>query len=327
MHSDSSNKNLAKEFFEGWESQQAIFSLRTSGSTGQPKTIDLQRDKLIWSAKKTFEAYFSRSINKYQLCCIPVNKVGGFMQLVRSVVWDTPIDIIEPSSNPLLDYKGRATIASFTPMQLVKIIENTVSSEVLQQFHTVLIGGGQISPEIEKKLLQLYPDTRWIHTFAMTETYSHFAGRFLGETLYKTIGETEIAVDDYGALKVRNFITDQEWMKTNDLVELISETEFIWKGRLDFTINSGGIKIQLETVEAEIMQQTGWQSTDFCCWFEPDEVLGQRLILLSTLRNVPQNWNFSQAYFKPKNIYHLDQLVLTETGKVNRKLSYEMLNL
>ena len=327
MHSDNSNEHLAKVFFEGWESHQTTFTLSTSGSTGQPKPIELQRDKLIWSAKKTFEAYFSRSINKYQLCCIPVSKVGGFMQLVRSVVWETPIDVVEPSSNPLLEYRGRATIASFTPMQLVKILENPISVEVLNQFHTILIGGGQMSPEIEKKLIEMYPDTRWIHTFAMTETYSHFAGRFLGETVYKTLGETEVTVDERGALMVRNFLTDQEWMKTNDLIEMINETEFIWKGRTDFTLNSGGIKIQIETVEAEIMEQTGWQSTDFCCWYAADELLGQKLILICSKTNVPQNWKFSQSYFKPKDIYYLDQLVLTETGKVNRKLSYEMLNL
>ena len=327
MHSDNSNENLAKVFFEGWQNLQTTFTLSTSGSTGLPKQIDLQRDKLIWSAKKTFEAYFTRSINKYQLCCIPVNKVGGFMQLVRSAVWETPIDVVEPSVNPLLDYRGKAAITSFTPMQLANILENPVSTEILNQFHTVLIGGGQISPEMEKRLLEFYPDTRWIHTFAMTETYSHFAGRFLGESVYKTLGETEISTDNQGALMVRNFLTDQQWMKTNDLIEIRSNSEFIWKGRLDFTINSGGIKIQLETVESEIMAQTGWQSTEFCCWFQSDDILGQRLILLSTHKNVPQNWHFSQAYFKPKNTYFLEKLVFTETGKVNRKMSFELLEL
>jgi len=325
MHSDNSNQQFAQLFFEGWEQQLPTFELSTSGSTGKPKPILLEREKLIWSAKKTFEAYFTRSINKYQLCCIPVQKVGGFMQLVRSAVWETPIDVVEPSSNPLLDYHGRAAIVSLTPMQIVKILETPISAETLNQFHTVLIGGGQISPEIEKILLENYPDTRWIHTFAMTETYSHFAGRFLGETTYKTLPETEISISEQGTLQVRNFLTDGEWMQTNDLVEIIDSQHFIWLGRQDFTINSGGVKIQLEEVEKEIAAQTNWKETEFCCWYENDEMLGQKLILITTQKNVPQEWNFSNTYYKPKVIYTISELNFTETGKINRAKSLEKL--
>lgn len=324
MLSDNTNEQNAHSFFEGWHENQTEFSLSTSGSTGQPKSIVLEREKMIWSAQKTFEAYFTRSINKYQLCCLPVTKVGGLMQLVRSAVWNTPIDVVEPSSNPLLNYFGTAAITSLTPMQLAVIIDNEESRQTLHQFHTVLIGGGEISKDLELLLLQEYPDTRWIHTFGMTETYSHFAGRFLGEKNYKVLPETEISATSDGTLQLRNLITNHEWLDTNDLIEIVNQTEFIWKGRIDFTINSGGVKIQLETVETEISELTSWPQNTFCCWYENDAILGQKLVLLTTQSNVPQNWNFTNPYFKPKEVYTIEALCYSENGKINRSKSYEL---
>jgi o-succinylbenzoate---CoA ligase len=325
MHSDNSNENLAQLFFEGWENDQIQFELTTSGSTGEPKKIILEKDKLVWSANNTKEAFLKRTINKYQLCCLPVSKVGGFMQLVRSAVWHSPVDVVEASANPLLEYRGAAQIASFTPMQLWHILNHEISREVLHQFHTVLIGGGTISPEIEKTLLNNYPDTRWFHTFGMTETYSHFAGRELGKNVYEVLPDTEITQNEVGALKVRNFITDNEWVQTNDIVELIDEKQFIWLGRTDFTINSGGLKIQLETVESEIQKQTNWPSDAFFCWHMPDQILGQKLVLVTTEKNVPQKWNFSNDYYKPKEIFVIDQLIYTENSKINRAKSFELI--
>lgn len=37
---------------------------------------------------------------------------------------------------------------------------------------------------------------------------------------------------------------------TNDVVELLSPTTFRWLGRADNVINSGGVKVQAEKVEA-----------------------------------------------------------------------------
>jgi O-succinylbenzoic acid--CoA ligase len=209
-------------------------------------------------------------------------------------------------------------------MQLWHILNHEISKEVLHQFHTVLIGGGTLSPEIEKTLLENYPDTRWFHTFGMTETYSHFAGRQLGNHIYEVLPNTEIAQNNVGALKVRNFITDNEWIQTNDIIEIIDNKQFVWLGRTDFTINSGGIKIQLETVESEIQKQTNWQSDAFFCWHIQDEILGQKLVLVTTEKSIPQDWNFSNTYYKPKEIFVLDKLIYTENGKINRAKSFEL---
>jgi hypothetical protein len=57
----------------------------------------------------------------------------------------------------------------------------------------------------------------------------------------------------------------------------------------------------------------------------PDEILGQKLVLVTTEKNVPQKWNFSNDYFKPKEIFVIDQLIYTENGKINRAKSFELI--
>ena len=105
---------------------------------------------------------------------------------------------------------------------------------------------------------------------------------------------------------------------------MINDSQFIWLGRTDFTINSGGLKIQLETVESEIQKQTEWSSDAFFCWYMPDEILGQKLVLVTIEKNIPQNWDFSNTYYKPKEIFVVANLIYTENGKINRAKSFEL---
>jgi acyl-coenzyme A synthetase/AMP-(fatty) acid ligase len=46
------NKELATIFFEQWEQNVPSFYIKTSGSTGVPKSIELKKEWLIWSASK-----------------------------------------------------------------------------------------------------------------------------------------------------------------------------------------------------------------------------------------------------------------------------------
>ncbi len=309
-----------------WESHRESFALTTSGSTGSPKTWQLKRHLLQWSAEQTLK-HFIRSENLHQLCCLPLNKVGGFMQLVRSKVWNAPIDVIPPTKNPFTTYSGKASIVSLTPMQLNAIVKEPDSLQTLSRFQTVLIGGEPLSESLENLLLKHCPNTHFVHTFGMTETYSHFAGRVLGEPLYRIIDNTEIKTSPENTLQIKNACTENTWLNTNDLVEIIHTNQFKWMGRIDFTINSGGVKIQLETLESTIRQQI---ETDipFFCWWIPDEELGQKLVLyyLETEPNL-ERINFNSPYEKPKMQLPLQKFVYTETGKINRLESAKQVNL
>lgn len=314
---------IPEDWNSKWNQNQA-FILHTSGSTGTPKQWILQSEWIQWSAWQT-RKHFIRTQNFHQLIALPLDKVGGFMQWARAKTWQTPFDIITPKANPLLNYTGNAAITSFTPMQIEHILDQNESSKKLAQFESILIGGGPISKELEEHLLQKYSHIHWVHTFGMTETYSHFAGRTLGENAYHTVDDTEIEVNNTGLI-LRNPVTQNMWLQTHDSVKIINSKEFIWLGRTDFTINSGGVKIQLEEVENEIQKQTQWSLQDFFCWWQEDVILGQRLVLITKKHvRVPENWRFSSRYFEPKNRYILDNFKYSNTGKILRKDSFELL--
>jgi len=351
------NKQKAEIIIDRWNAGETTFEITTSGSTGNPKTFQLEKDSLIWSAHQTLKHFIS--IPEKQLICLPLNKVGGFMQIIRSLVWNQPYFIVEPSSNPLLndDIPLDCRIASFTPHQLFHILHKESSKEKLAQFHHVLIGGGEISQEIENQLIQELPQIQFVHTFGMTETYSHFAGRFLGEIWYKLTDHTQIQTNAISCLQIRSKLTNNHWLTTNDIVKLNDQkNQFQWLGRADFIINSGGVKIQIEAVENQISKHLRIPPSDFFCWGMPHESLGQELTLfvkdsnnfLDNLsekvnENIPNSESFSlmaedlktnsiqqrlsevlrsipweNSFEKPRRIELIRQIVLTETQKINR---------
>ena len=310
---------------DDWTSKWAHnqpFEIHSSGSTGSPKPHILWPQLIRWSAEQT-RKYFIQSSSLHQLLALPIEKVGGFMQWARAQTWQSPIDIIAPSANPLLSYTGAAKITSLTPMQIEGILSHPESRKKLLDFESILIGGAPISGEIEERLVRDYPHIHWVHTFGMTETYSHFAGRVLGQKEYSTVDDTEILVNEIG-LQVKNPCTENQWMQTHDLVEITASNCFVWTGRSDFTINSGGIKIQLETVESEIQKLTGWSPRDFFCWGEPDAVLGQRLVLYAKMGlHLSDDLQFSSRYYRPKHVYHLSDFIYSNSDKIVRAKTVE----
>lgn len=260
---------------------------------------------MIWSAEQTLAAFFNGCQDLSQLCVLPLDKAGGLMQAVRAEVWGTPIEVREARSLPNLE--GHFSIVSLTPMQLFQVLQSSAGIAQLQGFHTVLIGGGPMDLAMEKLLLQ--PDllpVRFIHTFGMSETYSHFAGRIIGDTqgVYRVLRGYEWKIENH-LLQVKSPATHGKWLETRDRVEAIGEG-FLWLGRADFVVNSGGIKIHIEPLEQSIAAEFGWPLSDFFVWKRPDPVLGEALVLVHTRLeaiNESLDWSFLPAYHKPKYLY------------------------
>ena len=64
---------------------------------------------------------------------------------------------------------------------------------------------------------------------------------------------------------------------TNDVVDLKTYKKFLWKGRFDNVINSGGIKLFPETIESKLQLLL---SQRFFISSLSDDILGEKLILI-----------------------------------------------
>jgi O-succinylbenzoic acid--CoA ligase len=91
---------------------------------------------------------------------------------------------------------------------------------------------------------------------------------------------------------------------TNDVIDLISETEFVWRGREDFIINSGGIKINPEKIEKTL---SGFFSTPFIVLGLPDNSLGEKLVIAFE-KETPSNYSKAiealNSFEKPKMVFN-----------------------
>ena len=153
----------------------------------------------------------------------------------------------------------------------------------------------------------------------MTETASHIALKNLteGEKTFQTLGDIQIDLDQRHCLRLCGTLTHNNWIQTNDIVELISADRFRWLGRADFVINSGGVKIHPEIIEAELSNQL---KIPFFVAGIPDKEFGQKVILVVESQEYPQiDWSKIERYQRPKETYALPQFEWTESGKINRK--------
>lgn len=310
----------AQNIIKQWRTGQTEFPVTSSGTTGEPGVFLLKRNLIELSCTITGEALQIKPDDRIH-CCLPLTKVGGLMQLFRSVVWGIPIDVAEPTTNPLLHYQGNATIISLTPMQLSHIRANENSRLALQQFRVVLLGGATISASLEKEIVTLAKPL-FYHTYGMTETYSHVALRRMGEPGFSFILPTEASLNNVGCLQFSNALTENRVLQTSDVAIFAKDGTFGITGRADNIINSGGVKISAESIEAIIHQHSGLAEGTFFCAGLPDDVLGEKLVLVllkaisaPDLQKIP----FKFGYLRPREVIIAERFLFTETHKIRRK--------
>lgn len=338
-----------------WEQGDTHFTLTTSGSTGEPTAIEHSRAALQWSAESTFNTWFINSNQPHkntplapiQLCILPLNKAGGFMQLIRSAVWKSPLWIGPASANPLkesevaLILNGKVipysperwnqykpTVLSITPMQLQLTLKSETGRVILNQMHTVLIGGQAMDLQLEKQILEAFPNTRWIHTFGSTETASHFAGRILNHNTqeYTLTAGSSLNTNESGEIQISNPATHGRRITLHDKIQRTSDTTFIWLERTNLLVNSGGVKIPIEPLEKEISALLNWPLMSFYVAGQPHPILGEELALFTThsiedMQRIKATLNQLPKLHQPKKILFIPEITISSNGKIIRKIN------
>lgn len=320
------DKDYALSIRDGWQQGKQSFRLFSSGSTGSPKEIELKRDLLEWSVRSSQEAFQLQGPRIF--CCLPIDKTGGFMQVIRATEFNWDILITEPGVDALDILKPHHgyTMTSLTPFQLKHALEYYPAQ--LSQFTTVLIGGAEIPEAVLRSTVNFQKEhhkCRFFETYGMTETASHIAYRSTGEGLFRPLPGVELrTVDDCLAISIPSVGLD---IQTNDIA-VVQESGFNILGRADDVINTGGIKIHPIAVERQIRQTLNEMgiNKEIVLGSRPHEALGSELILfmestpmqeaafiLEVLKRELDN------YHSPKHIEYVKELERTDTGKINRR--------
>lgn len=309
------NEQAIGEFLLDWFDEKEYIEMKTSGTTGLPKLVRLQKQAMVQSALATGD-FFDLKPGDKALLCLPVKFIAGKMMLVRSLILGLDLDITEPSTAPLTLNKTIYDFVAMVPLQ----VQNSVKA--LEKVKKLIVGGAKMDTELEDKLLPL--KTEVYETYGMTETITHIAARKIGKKVFTVIPNVKITKDNRGCLVITVPSISEEPIITNDLIELISENQFIFLGRIDNVVNSGGVKLIPEQIEAKLI---GKINSRFFVTGIPDSLLGEKLILVieGEKQDFPVDFfDVLDKYEKPKEIVFVPKFKENENGKLLRKPSLQV---
>lgn len=285
---------------------------QTSGSTGEPKKISFTKEQVLRSCERTATAFRLKEKSKV-FCALPAKYVAGKMMMLRSLFQNWQLHWQQPSSKP--EVTSHYDFGVFTVAQVVAMLE--ANSQALDNIHTILLGGGALTAHAEA-LLQQSRTSAFIG-YGMTETLTHVALMEIGvDAHYRVLPNVEIQCNEEGCLRIHDVLLQTDWLQTNDVVEE-KEGGFLVLGRRDFVINTGGIKVFPEKLEARL---ANYISSDFFVVGSPDAVLGEHITVVvegrenTTLRG--ELLNLDWGVEKPREILFKEQLERTESGKIKR---------
>jgi O-succinylbenzoic acid--CoA ligase len=309
-------------FVKTWNSKDKWLEVSTSGSTGRPKLIKLSKKQMRASAKATAD-FFNFNSEQTILLCLSADYIAGKMMVIRALENNMHIVVAPLNSNPLLSQiEHTIDFSAFVPMQVETILDDPKSCAQYEKISNTIIGGAPINSHLENKLLDLTNNN--YATFGMTETISHIALRNINkkESHYTAMSNVTLSIDLENCLQIEAPNVCDDLLKTTDSVKLINNQQFIWIGRADYVINSGGIKLHPEQIEKKL--ESIIPNNRFYIHAAKDQKLGQKVIL-NIEGNVDKNdimhiiSTVLSKYEMPKEIVIHKSFKETKTGKVIRQ--------
>lgn len=309
-------------FLADWFNESPYITVHTSGSTGTPKEFTVRKEQMIQSAILTC-SFLNLRKGDNALLCMPLQYIAGKMVVVRALVAGLTLILRTPSGHPLADVEVSLRFAAMIPLQVFNTLQVPEERERLYQTEIVIVGGGAINKELEDEIRQL-PNEIY-STYGMTETLSHIALRKLNgpdaSSAYTPFSSVKLCLSPEKTLVIQAPQVCDDTLVTNDLAEIHPDGTFTILGRKDNTINTGGIKVQIESIEETLRSII---SVTFAITAIPHPGLGEAIVLLvektTDTDSLPDRIaSLLPKYQQPKYIRQVDAIPLTGSGKTDRK--------
>jgi O-succinylbenzoic acid--CoA ligase len=286
----------------------------TSGSSGEPKAVELSWSALRASAEIT-QSTLRGEIPPVWAPCLPACHIGGLAVILRAVLSDATLWWSDGDDLEAAAQHG-ATHVSVVRAQLAR---HDVSA-----FHAVLLGGGR-PPSARPENV--------IATWGMTETGSgvvYDGVPLAGVDVTSVHGEICVRTPTlFRSYRngVRPKVTGpdgrDDWFPTGDAGEVVAGRVSV-KGRLGFVITTGGEKLWPEELESVLATLEGVR--DVAVTGVDDAEWGQRVVALV----VSDGSHFDERirkvaderigpWAKPKEIRYVAAIPRTSNGKIQRR--------
>lgn len=316
-------------------------ALRTSGSTGEPRTVLLSATALRASAAATHDRLAGPG---QWLLALPTDHVAGVQVLVRSVLaGTTPTATASP-------FRAAAFVAavdampadgprytSLVPTQLVRLLDDEAATAALRSFEGVLLGGAAAAPDLLARAGAA--DVAVVTTYGMTETCGGcvYDGRPLDGVSVRLDDDGRILLsgpvlaDGYLArpdLDAEAFVQVDgvRHLRTSDLGAWV-DGSLVVLGRADDVLVSGGVKVSPAQVESVVAGIPGIAET--CVVGVPDAEWGQAVVALVVARTGDRPPTLAQVRaavadvlgptHAPRHVVVTDSLPVRGPGKIDRR--------
>ncbi|MDP9827097.1 o-succinylbenzoate--CoA ligase [Kineosporia succinea] len=302
-------------------------SVRTSGSTGDPKRVLLSASALLASAAATHDRLGGAG---RWLLALPAQHIAGMQVLVRSLVAGTTPVVMDLNdgftargfTEATRRLRGRRLYTSLVPTQITRILDDPEATEALRRYDAVLVGGSAVNPALLER-----SGARLVTTYGMSETAGGcvYDGVPLDGVTVElergriVIGGPTVARGYLGApFTDRRVITNDHGYWEND--------RLVVTGRLDSMIISGGVNIAPGPVEDVLHRMPG--VAEVVVVGVPDPEWGQRVaaaLVLTPGASAPtlaevraRVTDELSARSAPRQLVVLEHLPLRGPGKPDR---------
>ena len=323
--------------------EQPCLLLATSGTTGQPRLVELTGENLASSARASCD-FLELTPKDRWLACLPLHHIGGLSVLLRCAWRGATAVLMERFSPVAVAQQLREqsiTHVSLVPAMLHQLLRENPSPP--PSLRVVLLGGAPARQALVDEAL----DKGWpvCPSYGLTEAASQvatvyppdrhwregLAGPLLPHLELKLeVPEGRICLRGPSVARWcreapgvrRQLLDEQGWLRTGDAGWLDDSGKLHLKGRLDDMFISGGENIHPATVEAAFagcpgVEQPAVTALDHPRW-------GDALALLYQGPASPEDvraWarKHLRAAFLPRYFFRVDELPRNALGKLLRR--------
>lgn len=314
-------------FLLQWFDNDAQIKVHTSGSTGKPKELIVRKEQMMQSARLTADFLKLKQGDK-ALLCMSINYIAGKMMVVRALVAGLDLYLVPSCGHPFANISQTFRFVAMVPLQVYNTLQIPVEKARLKQTDILIIGGGAIDATLSQELAT-FPNSVY-STYGMTETLSHIALRKLNgsdaSAHYIPFSSVKLSLSTEQTLTIDAPLVCDDHLQTNDIATIHPDGSFTIIGRRDNTINSGGVKIQIEEVEEKLKSLI---DVPFAITSQPHPKFGEIVVLLIEHCSNSDLLALEMAiilspYQQPKHVFVVKAIPLTQSGKINRAATRQL---
>jgi O-succinylbenzoic acid--CoA ligase len=316
-------------------SEQTTVVIATSGSTGQPKGVELSASALTHSARASL-ARVGAAPGERWLLCLPATHIAGIQVLVRSLVAGTAPVIAGRLDAAVLEGSGAedsgCAHVSIVPTQLRRLLGTTADGPATWagNFRSVLLGGAAAPRDLIARAREAGIPV--VTTYGMSETCGGcvYDGFPLDGVSVETGDDGRIRIGGpvlFSGYRLRPDLTAAALhggrFATSDLGVIGANGQLTVRGRADDVINTGGEKVVAGEVASVLETCPGVREAVVIG--RPDAEWGERVTAVIVPDNSAQPPTLDllsrhvrerlPRYAAPRELVLLDALPMLPSGK------------